>query len=81
MKRIIVALLCISAGAIAFAGTARRWHTDPRMAAGEWKIEIQTPPCDNEKNLQVIWPKESGAPMTVECDLCRLRRSKSHGFR
>jgi hypothetical protein len=42
------------------------WHADPQFAAGEWKIEIQTPPCEN---LQVIWPKESGAPLTVECDL------------
>jgi hypothetical protein len=42
--------------------------SEPRMAAGEWKIEAQTPPCDSVHNLQVIYPKESGAPITIECD-------------
>lgn len=45
-----------------------RWVTDSQVAAGEWKIEIQTPPCDSVHNLQVIWPKESGTPLIVECD-------------
>jgi hypothetical protein len=44
------------------------WHTDPQFAAGEWKIEVQTPPCDSVHNVQVIYPKESGAPITIECD-------------
>ena len=44
------------------------WHSDSQVAEGEWKIEMQTPPCDNVHNLQVIWPKESGYPMTIECD-------------
>ena len=44
------------------------WTVDNRVAAGEWKIEVQTPPCDSEKNIQVIYPAESGAPMTIECD-------------
>lgn len=43
-------------------------HTDTRIASGEWKIEVQTPPCESVKNLQVIWPKEPGAPVTIECD-------------
>lgn len=42
---------------------------DRQVAAGEWKIEVQTPPCDSYKNIQVIYPKESGAPITIECDL------------
>jgi len=46
----------------------KHWTTDNQVAAGEWKIELQTPPCDNVHNLQVIWPKHSGEPMTVECD-------------
>lgn len=44
------------------------WHVDPQVAVGEWKIEMQTPPCDSVHNLQVIWPKESGAPLTIECN-------------
>lgn len=43
-----------------------RYSHDPQLAAGEWKIEIQTPPCDT-KNLRVIWPKQSGYPATIEC--------------
>jgi len=46
----------------------RSTHTDPRIASGEWKIEVQTPPCESAKNLQVIWPKEPGAPVTIECN-------------
>lgn len=46
----------------------KAFHADNQMAVGEWKIELQTPPCDSAHNLQVIWPKESGAPMSVECD-------------
>lgn len=45
-----------------------RFHADPQYAAGEWKIQVQTPPCDSVHNVQVIWPKESGAPITIECD-------------
>lgn len=41
---------------------------EPQYAQGEWKIEVQTPPCDNVHNVQVIYPKESGAPITIECD-------------
>jgi hypothetical protein len=62
-----IALLILSMSAVAYAGT--RWHTDNQVAAGEWKIEVQTPPCDSYKNIQVIYPKESGAPITIECDL------------
>ena len=46
----------------------RPWHVDSQVAAGEWKIELQTPPCGNSENLQVIWPAKSGYPITVECD-------------
>ena len=45
------------------------WHTEPQYAAGEWKVEVQTPPCDSYKNLEVIYPKESGAPIAIECNL------------
>jgi hypothetical protein len=70
MKKEILITLCtllVAASMMAFA-QSHKWVTDNQVAAGEWKIELQTPPCDH-KNLQVIWPKESGAPMTVECDL------------
>lgn len=44
------------------------WITDPEVAAGEWKIELQTPPCDSVHNMEVIWPKESGQPIAIECN-------------
>lgn len=65
--------LAVAAGALlgisAAVAATPRWHIDNRMAAGEWKIEVQTPPCDGAKNMQVIYPKESGAPISIECDL------------
>jgi len=54
---------------LALTGCGFHGHVDNQVAAGEWKIEVQTPPCDNPKNLQVIWAKESGAPLTIECDM------------
>ena len=51
------------------AAAPAAWHTDSRFAAGEWKIEVQTPPCAGAKNLQVIFPKSAGAPLTIECDV------------
>lgn len=45
------------------------WTMDSQVAAGEWKIEIQTPPCDSYKNIQVIYPAFPGAPMSIECNL------------
>jgi len=53
-----VVLVCNHHGAV----------VEPQFAAGEWKIEVQTPPCDSVHNVQVIYPKESGAPITIECD-------------
>ena len=47
----------------------RHWTVDSQVAAGEWKVEVQTPPCDGAKNIQVMYPAESGGPMTIECDL------------
>ena len=41
---------------------------DPELAEGEWSIEAQTPPCSSAHNIQVIYPKESGAPIKIECD-------------
>lgn len=49
-------------------GAKEPFVNEPRMAAGEWKVEMQTPPCDSVHNMQVIWPKESGYPLTIECD-------------
>ena len=46
----------------------KNYTYEPQYAAGEWKIEVQTPPCDSVHNVQVIYPKESGAPITIECD-------------
>lgn len=63
-----VGYVAISAGAIIAYAIHPKWITDRQVAAGEWKIEMQTPPCDSVHNLQVIWPQESGAPLTVECD-------------
>lgn len=45
-----------------------QWHADNQVAVGEWKIEMQTPPCDDVHNLEVIWPKESGQPLSIECN-------------
>jgi hypothetical protein len=45
-----------------------KWRTDDRIAGGEWKVEVQTPPCDSVHNIQVIYPQESGYPITIECD-------------
>lgn len=54
---------------LAHYGQARvPFQKDNQVAAGEWKIEMQTPPCDVH-NLEVIWPKESGNPTTIECNL------------
>lgn len=48
--------------------TRPKAQKDPQFAAGEWKIEVQTPPCDAVHNIQVIYPQESGAPIAIECD-------------
>jgi hypothetical protein len=67
MKTLLIAALAFLAG-LAVQSLYAPWHTDPQFAAGEWKIEVQTPPCDSVHNVQVIYPKESGAPITIECD-------------
>lgn len=43
---------------------------DPQVAAGEWSIEIQHPPCGSVHNLEVIWPKDGqqDAPIRIECN-------------
>lgn len=46
---------------------------DPQVAAGEWKIEIQTPPCASYKNIEVIYPKASGLPMAIECNFMPVK--------
>lgn len=62
---LIVAILAI--GTLCWwVGVPDRYSHDPQLAAGEWKIEIQTPPCDT-KNLKIVWPKQSGYPATIEC--------------
>lgn len=67
----LVFAILVSA-ALGMWGTHRldtgKWTTEPRMAEGEWRIELQTPPCDDVHNLQVIWPAHSGEPATIECD-------------
>lgn len=70
-KTLTIALIAVAGAALAYGVAVlehRRGVVDPQVAGGEWKIEIQTPPCDSVKNLQVIWPERSGEPMTVECD-------------
>jgi hypothetical protein len=54
---------------VVVAGCKSKGHIDNQVAAGEWKIEVQTPPCDSAKNIQVIYPRESGSPITIECNL------------
>jgi len=67
-----IATLAIVAAGLALAANQqrkpKRWITDSQVAAGEWKIEVQTPPCDDPKNLQVVWSPRSGEPTTIECD-------------
>ena len=45
------------------------WITDPQVAAGEWTIQLQTPPCDSVHNVQVILPEQPAGVLTVECNL------------
>ena len=58
----------LSAAHVAASKALADFHADPQFAAGEWKIEVQTPPCDSVHNIQVIYPKDSGAPITIECN-------------
>lgn len=73
MKQLIgvIAVSCTVAGVClgSLLHLPTRWNHDNQVAAGEWKIELQTPPCDSIHNLQVIWPAHSGEPATIECDL------------
>lgn len=65
----IAVMVAIVAAGTLTAAKSRNWKTeDPQVAQGEWKIQVQVPPCDGYRNLQVIWPKEPGAPITIECD-------------
>jgi hypothetical protein len=65
----ILAVIVIVGLAGGWLSGCAKWHTDNQVAVGEWKIEIQTPPCDSVYNVQFIYPKESGSPITIECDL------------
>ena len=67
MKLTMIAL--VSLAVLSLAGCKQHWAIDTQYAAGEWKIEVQTPPCDSYKNIRVIYPAQSGAPITIECDL------------
>lgn len=53
----------------------RAWAFDSQTEEGTWKIELQTPPCglkqdihgNNTPDIEVVYPKNSGEPMSVEC--------------
>ena len=69
----IVVSLIVLFIVVGVAGTHAKPYTyEPQYAEGEWKIEVQTPPCDKlpngAPNMEVIYPKESGAPITIECN-------------
>jgi hypothetical protein len=51
-----------------YAHDHRMSPADLQAASGEWKIEIQHPPCDSIHNLEVIWPKDSDGPVSIECN-------------
>ena len=71
MKWIVAAILAVMGLTLLMLWTrleAADWHKDPQFAAGEWSIQVQTPPCDDVHNIQVIYPKHSGEPITIECD-------------
>lgn len=44
------------------------WHNEPQLAAGEWSIELQHPPCDSVHNIEVIFPKDGDSPIKIECN-------------
>lgn len=69
MKSLILASVIVAGiGAGVLAGHSK-WVVDSQVAAGEWKIEMQAPPCDDvTHNVQVLFPKRSGEPITIECD-------------
>jgi len=61
--------ICVSVWTVVLIRGQWKWKTDNQVAAGEWKIQVQTPPCESFENIEVIYPKESGAPITIECNL------------
>lgn len=74
MRKIFVGVyMVLVVGAIVWlmihdANHVTKYHYDNRVAAGEWHIEVQTPPCDGVGNIQVIYPQQSGYPIEIECD-------------
>lgn len=68
MKRTLIYAAAVTTLVFASAEARRTWHTDGQYAGGEWKIQVQTPPCDGAKNIQVLYPEQSGMPITIECD-------------
>jgi len=49
------------------------WHTEPQLAAGEWKEEIQIPPCvvtNGRPNVEVNFTRDGDriVKATIECN-------------
>lgn len=61
-------LLSTATAATVHAAGQHPWRTSSRIAAGEWRIEVQTPPCDGARNLEVIYPHHPGDPIAIECN-------------
>ena len=72
MKDLFIILTSVIFGTLCgviLQASVHPWHTDNQVAVGEWKISVQTPPCDSAKNIQVNYPAHSSEPLTIECDL------------
>lgn len=53
--------------------TIAAWHNEPQLAAGEWKEEIQIPPCivkNDQPNVEVNFTRDGDriVKATIECN-------------
>lgn len=75
-RAIVAGVVLVISGAFIAASldksAQRQWTKDNQVAAGEWKIEVQVPPCEEYKNIQVIYPTHEG-PITIECNLMPVK--------
>ena len=55
-------------GSAGFLLANKSFQMDSQVASGEWKVQVQVPPCDNVRNLQVVFPHDLGGPITIECN-------------
>ena len=45
----------------------RQWTADSRIAEGDWKVEIEVPPC-NPAHMRLVVPSDIGGPAMIVCD-------------